>query len=243
MSVKAMTWVFEHSPYLLGKRLIHLVIADVANDGHENLVWISQADIAARARVTRQTVNLTIRQMVDEGYLELVEQRPGRPCLYRMHHGVSENPTGGGVKPVDTQVSSQLTGGVGLTQFAPLIELKELKENASDFPLFWSLYPKRNGKKLGKGECERHWQRMSQSYRQGALVGVKHYAHAVAEDLTMAKDPIRFLKHRVWEDWQEPATPDRPQGGKSAPSVPAAESRHPALVAQRRREEQNGRLL
>ena len=78
-----MTWVFEHSPYTLGTRLVHLAIADAVNDKNDWLFWGSHAGIASMARVSRGTVVTAFNRMVDDGYLEVVEARSGRPSVYR----------------------------------------------------------------------------------------------------------------------------------------------------------------
>src|SRR4029077_9574908 len=55
VSVENVSWVFKHSPYKLGARLVHLALADSANDEHESLIWTSQATIAGKAAVSRAT--------------------------------------------------------------------------------------------------------------------------------------------------------------------------------------------
>jgi hypothetical protein len=86
MSVKAMTWVWEHSPYKLGSRLVHLALADVANDGNENELWLQQSHIADKAVLSVAQVQRILKQMVTDGYLELLDQGGGRgrPSRYRL---------------------------------------------------------------------------------------------------------------------------------------------------------------
>jgi len=69
MSVKNLTWVFEHSPYTLGARLVHLALADEANDTYGSLLWLNQETIAQKAGVSRATVNSTLQKMVADGWL------------------------------------------------------------------------------------------------------------------------------------------------------------------------------
>src|ERR1035437_10290744 len=76
VSVKAMSHVFDHSPYKGTERLIHLAIADVVNDGYDYQFWMSQKRVAAKARCSRQTVNIAIKKMVKDGRLSVVEN-PG----------------------------------------------------------------------------------------------------------------------------------------------------------------------
>ena len=90
-----------------------------------------------------------------------------------------------------------------------------------DFPDFWTRYPKRNGKKLGKANTERLWMRLSLSDRTAALKAVGNYADACDSGLTLPKDPERFIKGRCWDDWLEPAAiqPTKAVGGVLAGSV------------------------
>jgi hypothetical protein len=78
MSVEAMSWVFKHSPYTLGSRLVHLALADVANDGHDNRVWMAQKTIADKAGLSTRQVARILQTMVDDGALVLVSQGVGR---------------------------------------------------------------------------------------------------------------------------------------------------------------------
>lgn len=72
MSARALAWVLERSPLSGTALLVHIVLGDLANDQHENELWMRQERIAHRARTTRQTVNRTLGEMVDAGLLEVV---------------------------------------------------------------------------------------------------------------------------------------------------------------------------
>lgn len=89
------------------------------------------------------------------------------------------------------------------------------------FDAFWDLYPKRHAKKIGKRQTESRWNKLSEDDRAAAMVGVRHYRAACDQNLTLAKDPERFLRGRVWEDWQEPAVAS---SNGHRPSAPEANS-------------------
>jgi hypothetical protein len=74
----------------------------------------------------------------------------------------------------------------------------------SFFDDFWNTYPGRNGKKIGKDQCRDYCKRFKNGERELILTGVKNYAVSKQAVEGFAKDPIRFLKHRAWQDWQEP---------------------------------------
>lgn len=98
-----MTWVFDHSPYKLGARLVHLAIADIVNEDNDWLLWAAQTKLADKALVSQPTVSSTIRRMCDEGYLELVEYRPGAASIYRfLRPGVSDSDRSSPMQPPKT---------------------------------------------------------------------------------------------------------------------------------------------
>lgn len=88
------------------------------------------------------------------------------------------------------------------------------------FQGFWQQYPRRDGKRIGRGQAEAAWRRMTDEQRAAALVGVIHYAAAVQDGITIAKDAFRWLRHKAYEDWQTPAVPDRGRRGAPPPVNP-----------------------
>lgn len=83
MSSEAAGWVYRHSPYRGADFQVHCAIADSANDQHGHELWMSQSSLADKARVSRGQANRSLRQLLDDGYVELLEERPGRPNRYR----------------------------------------------------------------------------------------------------------------------------------------------------------------
>lgn len=86
MSGKATGWVFEHSPLSGSQLIVHLALADVANDLYENEIWLSMGKLADKARCTRGTALKTCAALVDLGLLELLDAGGGRgkPVRYRL---------------------------------------------------------------------------------------------------------------------------------------------------------------
>ena len=76
MSIKIMSWVLDHSPYRGKARLVHLVLADHADD--DGLCWPNQGTVAKRAGCTVETVRTTTRQMQADGLIEIVRLSRGR---------------------------------------------------------------------------------------------------------------------------------------------------------------------
>lgn len=81
VSIKIMSWVLDHSPYEGKARLVHVVLADHAND--EGICWPRQDQIANRAGCSVEHVRVTVKQMIDDGYVELVSVSKGRGSSHR----------------------------------------------------------------------------------------------------------------------------------------------------------------
>ena len=82
-----------------------------------------------------------------------------------------------------------------------------------DFLKFWELYPKRNGKKLGKAKTANLFHKLKSEDKERILVAVKNYAISGQ----MAKDPERFIKSDYWREWLEPAETETTTAKESKP--------------------------
>lgn len=69
MSIEAMGWVYRHSPYQGAAFSVHMAVADSVNDQHKNELWMEQAKLAKKARVSRQSVNQSLACMEDDGFI------------------------------------------------------------------------------------------------------------------------------------------------------------------------------
>jgi hypothetical protein len=69
MSIKLMSWVFEHSESVSGERLVLLAIADSAND--EGVCWPSYETIAKKANVSRRYVMDVIKKLEEVGIIKV----------------------------------------------------------------------------------------------------------------------------------------------------------------------------
>lgn len=83
MSAEATGWVWKFSPYRGSELLVHLAIADVVNDANGNEFWMSGSNLATKAKVSRSTVTATLRDLLDRGFMVLIEsgaehRRPSR---------------------------------------------------------------------------------------------------------------------------------------------------------------------
>lgn len=78
MSIKAMNWVMDNSPYSSDRYVVHLILADIANDGHGQEIYINQEKLAKRCRITRPALNRIMGQMVVDGFLVDTGKRTGK---------------------------------------------------------------------------------------------------------------------------------------------------------------------
>lgn len=92
MSIKVMTWVWDNSPYKDDALLIHLALADWAND--DGICWPNQQSIAQKARCSVEHVRRVTRRMESDGYVVIVSpsKGPGSSHRYQL-----KRPTNGGV--------------------------------------------------------------------------------------------------------------------------------------------------
>lgn len=78
MSAEATGWVWKHSPLSGAQLLVHLAIADVVNDAHEHMFWMTTSKLAEKARVGRSATVTALRELVEAGFLAVVESGGGR---------------------------------------------------------------------------------------------------------------------------------------------------------------------
>lgn len=83
MSIKIMSWVWDNSPYEGKVLLIHLALADFAND--EGTCWPNQKRIAKKCRCSVETVRTSVRKMQEDGLIEIVSASSGRGNSHVYH--------------------------------------------------------------------------------------------------------------------------------------------------------------
>jgi hypothetical protein len=115
VSADATGWVYRFSPATGATLLVHLAIADSANDQHGYELWMRQAWLAGKARVSRRAVNTALAWLADNALLELLEQgaKAGRPNRYRllMPKLTAVFDPQQGVQPVHTPSAAGAQGG------------------------------------------------------------------------------------------------------------------------------------
>jgi hypothetical protein len=119
-------------------------------------------------------------------------------------------------------LSDQPDDSSGRSDDASLLENLENTEGSSTpatlgdrgFVEFWTEWPARNGKKLNKAKALAIWRRLNLDERKAAWRGARNYAAASNARAAGAMDAFRWLRDRLWDDWQEPADLSGVRGAK-----------------------------
>jgi len=179
------------------------LLADMARVSYptarRRLASLEERGVIKRDRRRRDDGNLSTytytlsREWFGQPVINLITDHgsPGRALT-------SDHPGERAEVPSDEQPSGQ-------TPLSTDVDARVVSDD-EQFAIFWDAYPARNGKKIGKRLTRAGFLRLSLAERRTAYRGAVNYAAATAAGVAGGMDPERFLKHRVWEDWQEPAT-------------------------------------
>jgi hypothetical protein len=206
-----------HSPYENGALYAtHLIIAGIVNPDNDHELWIAPEQLAKRCHCSVRTLRRHLERMVADEMLELAERGGGRGKVTKYRFLMPENKQcqNGTVSAANSVTTRAETVSPGVSHLLPTKEVTKARDGARadvdplyGFDHFWGMYPKRNGRRIGRGLCERRWARLSIEDRRAAYRGACNYRADVDAQRTIAKDPDRWLRDRLWEDWQEHVEP------------------------------------
>lgn len=187
-----MAQVWANSPYRGERLLVHLALADFAND--EGVCWPSQRTLAHKARCSENFVRVVLKRMVEDGFIDVEPSINGRGNTnrYRLkpHSANGDLP-----KPHSPERE---------TPFAEKNDtyLKNRNEPSitdDSFNRFWSVYPR----KVAKASAEKAFRRVmkkADAPNIDDLVGaVEAYASTIT-DIQFCAHPATYLNQRRWED-------------------------------------------
>ena len=83
MSDQGRAHVLDHSPYTGSTFFVHYFLGDKANADNDYQLWLSMSKLARNLRMGERTVHRSIAELVSDGHLELIEERKGKPHIYR----------------------------------------------------------------------------------------------------------------------------------------------------------------
>lgn len=229
MSVRWISQVWQSSPYKGERLLLHLALADFAND--EGICWPSHSTLARKARCSNNWVRLSITQMVRDGLVEIVEPAGagrGRVGVYRLigrdqigHTDDDQSEPIGHTLTTDRSHSD--------TSHTYLLNRHEPSHTRDDFERVWSVYPR----KVSKGAAWRSWQRLADSPDMPSvetlIAAITHYATTITE--------MRYCAHlATWlssQRWLDEITPMTTAPVEHDPRLDAARSHGAALARTR----------
>lgn len=180
----------------------------------------TETNLARDAGVGRDQLRTAIGMLIDAGYVyRWHDHGDGRPV---MRTSVSDRSiTGDGWKALvgpssgqpkvenpegrETQHGSNEPDAV--TNETAVTKDDEPSSTRVDFDQAWELYPRRNGKRVGKAAAKAKWAKLGSSDQQACLDAIGNYARACDSGQTIAKDMERFLKADYWRDWIDPPDP------------------------------------
>lgn len=152
MSIRIMTWVWAHSPYSGERLLLHLALADFAND--EGVCFPSHGTLAKKARCSQGWVSQTIKQMISDRLIEVIEpagQGRGKVGRYRLLKGHTEYDLSEPIGHTSTPDRSHSD-----TSHSYSLNRQEPSNTDIDFDRLWKQYPR----KTAKGQARRAFDRV-----------------------------------------------------------------------------------
>lgn len=224
MSVKVLSWVFDHSKTQWGERLVALALADAADD--LGRCWPSIACLAAKANVSQATVKRATAAMVQMGEL-VITDRGQQTNVYQFTCRLNLSPQQGQVvgsqmspqdEAADTVVSSSCTvvssNGAGCELTGEPRNRKEPSENRQrrstslaslaqhqrdGFDRFWTAYPRHEGKQAAM----KAWRKLGPDPPLAAILAALAWQCQLARwvnEPEFIPHPATYLNGRRWED-------------------------------------------
>lgn len=184
----------------------------------------SQQRLADETEQSVRTVRRQIDELVERGVIVSVQRNTGAGRTSNLYVfvldallGPADTVTGGPQRTPDaahrspeTDPSGHLVSDELLGELPPegttSSTVVDRAETERQFDLFWNVYPKRNGKRLGRGDALTHFGRLTIDDRRAAYRGAVNYRAACDAGATIAADAFRWLRKRRFEDWQTPAS-------------------------------------
>ena len=234
MSIRLMTWVWANSPYSGERLLLHLALADFANDDGE--CFPSHGTLAKKARCSQGWVSQTIKQMIADSLIEIVEpagQGRGKVGRYRLLKGLTECDLSEPLGHTSTAVRSHSDPSLSI-----LLNRHESSDTQNDFDRLWKCYPR----KTAKGNARRAFDRVMKSSDAPTVDVLVAAVERYAAQFTTGKTDMNYCAHlATWlngERWLDEISADKTQ--PAVVHVPAeirtAESTAAAFVHTRRSE-------
>jgi hypothetical protein len=186
MSIRLMTWVWANSPYSGERLLLHLALADFAND--EGECFPSHGTLAKKARCSQGWVSQTIKQMIADSLIEIVVpagQGRGKVGRYRLLKGLTELDQSEPLGLTSTHLRSHLKPA--------LSSLLNHQESNTDeqFEKLWQQYPR----KTAKGNSRRAFERVMKGSDAPTVDVLIAAVERYASQFTSGKTDMNYCAH------------------------------------------------
>ena len=194
LSVRWIGRVWEQSPYQGDKLLLHLALADFAND--EGECWPSQRTLASKARCSQRWVRECIAGMVADGMLEIREQTLGRGgrTLYVLKGELSAS-----LPRRHRGTTAQVKRNSGASLSILNKNHQEPSQVAAEFEQFWDEYPRR----IARAAALQAWTKLRQRPEtppiEAIITAVRCYKSSVSDPKYICH-PATWLRQERWND-------------------------------------------
>jgi len=195
MSIKWMTWVWQESPYAGERLLLHLALADYASD--EGVCFPSHHTLARKARCSTSWVSQTMRQMVKDDLIVVVERAGngrGKVGRYRLTKGSTQSDLSDdiGVTATTNRSHSDPSDTYSLNRHEP----------SNTFEQLWKAYPKKVAKAAAQRAFDRLMKQPDPPSIDMLIKAVERYALNI-RDLQFCAHLATWLNSERWTDEQQ----------------------------------------
>jgi hypothetical protein len=203
MSIQAMAevWGAEVTP---AQAYVLLAVADVVNDAYGNEFWMASGALAKKVGMLPGNARHRLAELVELGWIEVLEIVPGEATRYRWLGSRRENATprsldAGGASRERTPLLSPSTQVIpsGTQSLAPAQKFEPIIVDG--FDAFWAHYPR----KKGKGAARTAWARATKKADPGEIItGLSRYCREVeqVDEARFIAHPATWLNQERWLD-------------------------------------------
>jgi hypothetical protein len=234
MSIRLMTWVWANSPYSGERLLLHLALADFAND--DGVCFPSHSTLAKKARCSTGWVSQTIKQMIADSLIEIVEpagQGRGKVGKYRLLKGITECDLS---EPLGHTVAAVRSNSEPSVSY--LLNRHESSNTEDDFERLWKCYPRKTAKGSARRAFDRVMRRDDAPTVDVLISAVERYAAAFGSgktDIAYCAHLATWLNGERWSD-ELPAAQQQIAAPQVSAEIRTVEGMAAAFVHTRRTE-------
>ena len=198
MGFREVGWVLDHSPYTLATRLVHIVLAERANEDHDWELWYSLPTVAKKAKVSRRTVESALAQMCRDGLVTMLAEPPGKPRRYRFL--MPETPANSAYPPpaiLDTEPTQSTDSDLLI---AEVDKNARAPQETDPFDEFYAVYPLHKAPDAARRAFARALKRAS---FEEIMNGARCYRDDPTRKPDFTKHPATWLNAGCWQDYAE----------------------------------------